>query len=232
MDTLRKTPPWVLPVAIIAAGIIVATALYFVRVNKLVHEEAGDARVIRPVTPMDHLMGNPTAPVIVVQYGDMDSEYSKKFNAIMTQIMSEYANSGKVAWAYRHFPIISLHPNAATHASASECVASIAGPESFWRFLDAIAAQAPGVNQFNPKYYDTIIAGLGVPQAVFAECLSKGTFEKHVQDDYSNALLAGATGAPYLVLIVKGQQPVSIDGALPYASMKKLLEESLKKAGQ
>lgn len=231
MDTLRKTPPWMLPVAIVVAGSIVACALYFVRINKLVHEEAGDVRVVRPVSPMDHLMGNPTAPVIVVQYGDIDSEFSKKFNAIMTQIMAEYAESGKVAWVYRHLPIIATHPYSATHASAAECVASLSGPESFWRFLDALAAQAPGTNQFDPKYYDTVISGLGVPAAPFAECLAKGTFEKRVQDDYANALLAGATGAPYLVLVVKGQPPVSIDGALPYTSMKKVLEESLKKAG-
>ena len=44
-------------------------------------------------------------------------------------------------------------------------------------------------------------------------------------------MLAGATGAPYLVLLVKGKEPITIDGALPYTSMKKVLEEALKRAG-
>ncbi len=231
LNTLRQTPQWVLPVAIVSAGIIVALAVYFVRMNDLVNNVIGDPSIIRPVTPLDHLVGNPTAPVIVVEYGDLDSEYTKKFNGIMAQIMTEYAESGKVAWVYRHFPVISLHPNAARHASASECVSSIAGPESFWRFIDALQAQAPGTNQFDPSDYGLLIAGLNVPSEAFNDCLSKGTFENRIQDDYSNALLAGATGAPYLVLMIQGQPPITVNGALPYVSMKKVLEEALKKSG-
>ncbi len=231
MDTLRTTPAWVLPVAIVAAGVIVATALYMVRIHSLVNTTTGDPAAIRPVTPVDHLMGNPSAPVVLIEYGDIDSEYTKKFNSIMEQIMTEYAESGKVAWVFRHFPIISIHPNAAAHASAAECVASIAGPNSFWRFIDAIAAQAPGSNQFSPKDYSTIIAGLNVPSDQFAACVSKGTFESKVQGDFTNATLAGAKGAPYLVLIVKGKPPVTIDGALPYSSMKKILDDAVARSG-
>lgn len=231
MNTLRSTPPWALPVAIVVAGLIIATALYFVRIHGHVANEAGDPSVVRPVTPADHLVGNPTAPVMVVEYGDIDSEYTKKFNAIMAQIMVEYAPGGHVAWVFRHFPIIALHPDAATHASAAECIASLAGADSFWRFLDAVSAQAPGTNQFDPKDYPALLSGLGVSNEAFASCLSKGTFEQRIQDDYTNAILAGATGSPHIILIVKGQRPVSISGALPYTSMKKVIEDALKKAG-
>lgn len=229
MTPLRATPSWALPVAIITAGVIVATATYVVRIHNHVAYEAGDPSVIRPVTPNDHLIGNPTAPVMVVEYGDIDSEFTKKFNSIMEQLMVEYAPGGKVAWVFRHFPIIALHPNAASHASAAECISSLAGPESFWRFLDAVAAQAPGANQFNPKDYPTLLLGLGVSKDAFALCVSKGTFEQHVQDDYTNAILAGATGSPHIILVIKGQRPVPISGALPYTSMKKVIDEALKK---
>jgi protein-disulfide isomerase len=230
MNPLRATPTWALPIAIVLAGLIVATALYFVRVHQLVTKEAGDPSIVRPVTPNDHLIGNPTAQVMVIEYGDIDSEYTKKFNAIMQQIMLEYGADGNVAWVFRHFPIIALHPDSAAHASAAECVSSLAGPESFWRFIDAIAAAAPGTNQFDPKDYGTILQGLNVSPEAFAQCVSKGTFEKRVQDDYTNAILSGGTGAPYIILTVKGQRPIPISGALPYASMKSVLEEALKKA--
>ncbi len=230
MNALRATPPWVLPVAIVLAGIIISGALYYVRVREHVTKEAGDVSVVRPVTPSDHLIGNPTAPVMVVEYGDIDSEYTKKFNAIMEQLMTEYAPGGQVAWVFRHFPIIALHPNSAAHASAAECVAALGGSERFWGFLDAIAANAPGTNQFDPRDYGTILPGLGVQSDAFTQCLSKGTYEQKVQDDYTNAILSGATGSPYIVLVVKGQRSVPISGALPYQSMKQVLDESLKKA--
>lgn len=231
MDQLKSTPTWVLPVAIIAAGIIVSIALYYVRIHSEIEKAAGNPAVVRPVTPQDHLMGNPTATVMVVEYGDIDSEHTKDFNAIMQQIMTEYADSGEVAWVFRHLPIVALHQYSAMHASAAECVSSIAGPEAFWGFLNGIAAQAPGTNQFDPRDYETITRGLNVPTDILNQCISRGTFEQRVQDDYQNAMLAGATGAPYLVLLVKGKEPITIDGALPYTSMKKVLEEALKRAG-
>lgn len=232
MNTLRSTPSWALPVAIVVAGAIIATALYFVRIHTHITSETGDPSIVRPVTPSDHLVGNPTAPVMVVEYADIDSEFTKSFDSIMEQIMVEYAPGGKVAWVFRHFPIIALHPFAATHASAAECVSSLAGPDSFWRFLDVLSAQAPGANQFDPKDYPAILSGLGVSKDAFALCLSKGTYEQRVQDDYTNAVLAGATGSPHIILLIKGQRPIPISGALPYTSMKKVIEEAIKKSGK
>lgn len=231
MDTLRQTPSWILPVAIVCAGAIIAVATYMVRMNHHVQNEAGNPSVVRPVTPQDHLTGNPTAAVIVVEYGDMDSEYTKKFNDVMTQIMTEYGTNGKVAWVFRHFPILASNPNAAAHASAAECAASLAGERAFWGFMDAIAARAPGANQFDPRDYPSIIATLGISKDAFTECVVNGVHEKRVQDDYTNAILSGGTGAPYIVLMVKGQKPISISGALPYTSMKQVLEEAIKRSG-
>lgn len=231
MDTIRSTPRWVLPVAIIAAGVIIAIATYSVRMHDHINKEAGDPSIVRPVTPSDHLIGNPTAPVMVVEYGDMDSEYAKAFDATMTQLMTEYAASGKVAWVYRHFPILASHPNAAAHASAAECATSLGTPDTFWGFLNAIAARAPGSLQFDPREYPMIVQGLNIPIQKFTACIAQGTFEKRVQDDYTNAILSGGTGAPYIILLIKGQKPVPISGALPYTSMKKVLDESIKKAG-
>lgn len=233
MDTLsRPSRPWLLPVAIVLAGAIVAVATYLVRLHTEPALTTGDPERVRPVTPEDHLVGNPTAPVMVVEYGDIDSEYTKKFNAIMEQLMTEYAPEGKVAWVFRHFPIIALHPNAAIHASAAECAASLGTADAFWRFIDAIAADAPGVNQFDPRDYPSVTARLGIDQAAFERCIAAGTFEARVQDDYTNALLAGAEGSPYIVLMSEGMEPVPINGALPYQSMKEVLDRAVAQAAK
>lgn len=229
MDIVRTSPPWALPVAIIIAGIIVAAATYTVRVHQEVAKSTGDPTIVRPVTPDDHLMGNPSAPILVIEYGDIDSAPTKAFDAVMEQLMTEYGANGKVAWVFRHFPIIALHPNAAAHASAAECAASLGGPESFWRFIDGIAVNAPDTNEFNPKDYPLLLPGLGISSDAFTSCIAQGTFENRVQADYTNAILAGATGSPYIVLLVKGQRPIPIAGALPYTSMKKILDEYIAK---
>jgi len=230
MDTLRTSPAWALPLAIVLAGVIVAGATYTVHVRQQIAKKSGDPSVVRPVTPLgDHILGNPTARIMVVEYGDIDSAPTKDFNAVMEQLMTEYGAKGDVAWVFRHFPILALHTNAAAHASAAECVASLGSPDAFWRFIDSIAVNAPGTDEFNPKNYPLLLPGLGVSKEAFTTCIADGTFEDRVQADYTNAILAGATGSPYIVLLVKGERPIPISGALPYTSMKKILDGYLEK---
>jgi protein-disulfide isomerase len=220
-----------IPAAIIIAGIMLAITTYVVRIHHTVTEGAGSPDAVRPVTPADHVIGNPSAPVVIIEYSDIDSSYGKSLELTMEQIMSEYAAGGKVAWVYRHFPITSAHPNAAAEALAAECAASLSTPATFFHFIDALQALAPGSNQFDPSEYPTLVKQFGIDQAKFDQCTTAGSFTKHIHDDYDNALASGATGSPFLVLLVKGQKPAAINGELPYTAMKKLIEQSVQKVG-
>ncbi|MEO6536510.1 MAG: hypothetical protein ABIT47_02370, partial [Candidatus Paceibacterota bacterium] len=52
-----------------------------------------------------------------------------------------------------------------------------------------------------------------------------------VASDFSNGLAVGAGGSPFSILMVKDQKPVTIDGAVPYSSMKKILDDAISKLG-
>ena len=156
-----------IPFAILFAGLLVSVAIYVVRIRHTLSHGGGNPEAVRAVTPTDHIIGNPSAPILVIEYADIDSSYSKSFQLTMEQLMTEYANSGKVAWVYRHFPLGIDHPNAATHALAAECAASLSVPTTFFRFIDSMQAAAPGENQFNPHGYPTIVRELGIDEAAF-----------------------------------------------------------------
>lgn len=220
-----------IPIAIVVAGLILAVAIYAVRIHHTITAGTGDPRMVNPVTPADHLIGNPSAPVAIIEYADIDSSYSKSFQLTMEQLMTEYAGGNKVVWVYRHFPVTSQHPNAATNALAAECAASLSTPTTFFRFIDAMQAAAPSDNQFDPKQYPALLSEFGIDTAAFTKCMTGDAFAKKVHDDYDNALAAGATGSPFVILLVHGQKPVPINGALPYAAMKKLIDQSIAKAG-
>lgn len=222
--------PWLVPGAIIAAGIILALAVYADRTHHILSTPQGSLSDLRPVSPDDHLLGNPSAPVTLIEYGDIDSEYSKQFQAVMEQLMTEYAAGGKVAWVYRHFPLIDQHPYAESHAEAAECTASLAGPAAFWHFIDTLSASAPGSSQFDPRDYSAIVPTLGIDATKFTACMDAHTFQQRVGVDFKNAMLIGATGTPYSVLLVKGQDPVTISGSVPYDAMKQIIDESIQKA--
>jgi protein-disulfide isomerase len=223
--------PWVLPGAILGAGLILAIATFVIRSHHLIAPVQGSVTAMRPISALtDHIVGNPGAGVVIVEYSDIDSPYAKQFQQSMEQLMADYAGGGKVAWVYRHFPLIDQHPNSEMHAEAAECVASLGDANSFWRFIDALNASAPDINQFDPKNYDAVVSTLGISTAKFDSCLSSHTFQQKVAADFGNALDSGASGAPFTVLLVKGQKPATIDGAIPYATLKQIVDQAVAKA--
>ena len=221
-----------LPAIIIIAGIIVAFSVYVVRIRQQVAHGTGNPEAVRPVSPEDHIIGNPSAPIVLVEYADIDSAYGKKLQLTMEQLMTEYATGNKVAWVYRHFPVTTLHGDAAMNALAAECATSVSTPAMFFRFVDAMQTYAPGTITFSPSEYKTLLDQLSLPEAPFTSCLSSRKFEQKIHDDYSNALASGATGSPYIILLVQGQKPRVIQGAPPYKTLKGIVENEIQKLPQ
>ena len=93
---------------------------------------------VEPVSDKDHLLGNPSAPVKIVEYSDLDCPFCKTFHATLQQIMEDYGKQGKVAWVYRHFPLAQLHPDAPRKAEATECATELGGQQAFWALTDQI----------------------------------------------------------------------------------------------
>ena len=224
---MQERYPYLLPLAIVIAGAILAVTIYVVRVGNDPVVAEGDAGLVRPLSTVDHIIGSPEAPVIIVEYSDIDCEYCKNYQATLAELMREYAPSGQVAWVYRHFPLISSHANAATHAEAAECAAELGGPEAFWQAIDRMQQAAPGSAQFSPGDYDTLAPGLGIDPVAFDECIRSGRFTERVTMDFENAIEAGAVGTPHTVVLIEGSEPISIKGALPYQTLKQVIDTAL-----
>lgn len=89
------------------------------------------------VSDKDHLLGNPEAPVKIVEFSDFECPYCQAFHDTMKQVMSEYGINGQVAWVYRHLPLTSIHRYALDWAKESECVNTVGGAQKFWEYVDA-----------------------------------------------------------------------------------------------
>lgn len=221
--------PWLVPVSIVLAGALLGITLYVVRISSIVPLPAGDITKLRPVSTVDHVLGNPTAPVTIITYSDIECTYCKTFQEAMEQIMSEYGPQGKVAWVYRHFPLKEEHPNAPLHAKAAECVAQQGGSNAFFRFIDALQ-QNEGRGSVTPRVYTSIISSLGLSNTDFQNCMETTRYEKRVAEDYDNGLALGVNGVPYSVILIQGHDPVPVSGSLPYTAVKKLLDIAIQKA--
>lgn len=88
---------------------------------------------VPPVTALDHIIGSPTAPIIMIEYSDLECPFCKRFGGTAKQIVAE--SNGNVAWVYRHWIV---HPGALPKAIASECVSKLKGNDAFWKYVDLV----------------------------------------------------------------------------------------------
>ena len=232
----KRTNPFIIPAAILIGFALIAAAIFF---NGNTHtlnisntpekqnaQQTPETTDIRPVDENDHILGNPNAPIMIVEYSDFDCPFCKGFHTTMQQIMDEYGTGGKVAWVYRQFPLEQLHPNAPAIALASECVADIGGNEAFWKFADTVFAQRQANELTNMTKISDYAVQAGVGKDAFDDCLKGGQLIAAVNEDFKDGVNAGVRGTPYSVVTVGGQQGV-INGAQPYEAVKQIIETLL-----
>jgi protein-disulfide isomerase len=217
-----------IPLAIVAGGVIIAVAVYASMPKRVqTGSGSGDPALVRPISASDHILGNPAAKAMIVEYCDFDSEFCKSFDDTLHQIIASEGTSGEVAWTFREFPLTELHPNALSHAKAAECVAQIAGNDAFWKFKSSLFANQP----VNPMRYGELAVAAGAPGDPFATCYASESAStpliEHIKSDRQNALDTGAAGAPYSLIVVAGKPPIVMDGAYPYDAVKQLLDQAL-----
>jgi len=209
-----------MPISIVIAGIIIAGAVYFSNSNKINNtpttqpselSTVGEAEVkIVPINADDHIVGDPNAPVIVVEYSDTECPFCKSFHTTMNRLIGEFSKDGRVAWVYRHFPLWKeengaqpLHPLAKKEAEALGCATKLGGNTKFWEYTNRIYSVTPSNNGLDPKELPNIAKFVGLDETAFNTCLSSGEFSDKVDAQYEEAKIAGANGTPFSVIVVK-----------------------------
>jgi protein-disulfide isomerase len=234
METTHKTN-WMVPISIIIAGVLIAGSLIYIKGDK--NQVAGAAAGIQdhpeekmlPVTAEDHILGNPNAPIKLVEYSDTDCPFCQAFQESLHKAVDVYGKEGKVAWVYRHF---SFHPNAPKEAEASECVAEIGGNAKFFEFIDLLFSkkdftQSP-YKGVDPKELPALAGSIGVDKVAINSCLESGRYKQKIADEYQQALDAGAQGTPYTIIVTKnGKVPIT-KGAVPYETLKSAIDSLIK----
>lgn len=177
---------------------------------------------IAPVTEKDHIRGDADAPLTWIEYSDLQCPFCASIHPNLVRLMDEY--EGKIRWVYRHFPLDQIHSAARPSAETAECVASIAGEEAFWRYVDLVFERQSELTAENV----TDFAGdIGVNKAQVQECFEAGTFKDRVNEDYNSGLAAGVQGTPNNMVIGSNGDVRVLPGALPYDQLKATVEELL-----
>lgn len=167
----------------------------------------------------DRYIGAKNAKVTLIEFSDIQCPFCSRFHPTAKRIMEEYPND--VRWVYKHFPLDSIHPEARPAAEASECVADQKGSEAFFTYLDALFANQQSLSR---TLYINEAKKLGVNETTFTNCLDSGKFKQKVENDYQQGIAAGVTGTPGSFVNTQ-----VVRGALPYETIKQMVEQELNK---
>src|SRR6266700_1614794 len=90
-------------------------------------------RLSVPIGKRDHIQGNPTAPISLLEYGDYECPHCGSAHQLV-KLLRE-ALGPDLCFVFRNFPLTSIHPHAEHAAEAAEA----AGAQGkFWEMHDCL----------------------------------------------------------------------------------------------
>jgi len=187
---------------------------------------------VKPVTAEDHVLGNRSAKVKLIEFSDFECPFCKDFHGTLKQVMTDYEKTGQVAWVYRHFPLDSLHSKARKEAQASECANELGGNDAFWAFANALFEIAPSNNRLDLAELPKIARKIGLDGSKFETCLagdpSGGKYAAHIEANYQDATASGGTGTPFTIIVDANGKVYPMTGAQSFAAVKAIIDVALK----
>ena len=239
-DKFGKNINYLVPIIILTISVVIAGIIVISKIknnnnlNNSVLEtsqldfEPGVPENVKSVNSKDHILGNPNAPVKIIEFSDFECPFCKVLQFTMWEVMSTYGKEGKVSWVYRHLPIDSIHTKARTEAVAAECAGGIGGNQSFWDYADRIFEITPSNDNLEAGLLPEIAEYIGIDRSKFEECLQSGLYNEHIEGDFRDAINSGANGTPYTIVIAPNGKTFPVSGSQTYSTMVAIIELALK----
>ncbi|MBK9211342.1 MAG: DsbA family protein [Anaerolineales bacterium] len=224
----KSKPAWTLWIAaggcvvFLCAAVFVGTLIFIGPqfVQQFLPDQVQVAEELPRVVTQSNTMGNPDAPVHIIEYGDFQCPYCLKFwSETEPQLIEEYVNTDQVYFEYRAYPIIG--PESSWAAEGAYC----AGDQGrFWEFHDTLFANWSGENvgDYTKENLVKYAKALDLNMAEFESCLSEEKHKGTVEQDAAAAEANGIHATP--TFFING---FKVEGAQPYSILKDLIEQAL-----
>jgi protein-disulfide isomerase len=152
------------------------------------------------VLPTDHVLGDPKAPVTLIEYASFTCPHCAHFSAmVLPEIKKKWVDTGKVKLIYRDFP---LDQTAVKVAQLAEC----SGNDKYFGVVDMIFSTQPKWAAASDPIAELAkslrIAGMG--DAEVKACLANDVVQTGVINDYRGGETLGVNSTP--TLFINGEQ--------------------------
>lgn len=236
MKKSRRKNEKIISISILLIGVIIAVGIILSRIEfeneaepVTIQEEVVD---IQNIDNSDHILGNPNAKIVIIEYSDFECPYCQQFHPTMKRLMREYGSTGQVAWVYRHFPITEIHPESYQTSLASECVANLDDSDNdliFWQYVDKIFANNPVQLDLDTLTQQAV--ELGIDEDEFRSCVTNEDYRDEVDRDMEDVdeilKIDSGFSTPYTLFFTNQGLENRISGAIPYEQLSAIVDEIL-----
>lgn len=226
---------WLLPASILIAAVLISGSIIYLVKSGSVQPKSpavADQGVAAPVantadiskiSDRDAILGDPNAPVTIVEYADFQCPYCGKFFTDAEPLIREqYVKTNKVKLIYRDFAF--LGPESTASAEAAECAKD---QGKFWTYHDAlynteIADGKEGNGNLNRSLFLSLAKNLKLDIDSFTSCIDSNKYADVVTKSVSDAQSFGVNSTP--ASFVNGQKIV---GAQPFSVFQAAIDQAL-----
>ncbi len=192
---------WLIGAAIAALLIVAAVAL---RPSVTEVVSAGGGGAAATVSYSAPVLGDPSAPVTIVEYADFQCPSCGAFaRGTEPELVKRYIGTGKAKLVWKNFAWIGSESKVAAQAAAC------AGDQNrFWEYHDYLYAHQRGENSgtFTAPNLKAFAGAVGLDRTGFDACLDSGRYKAAVDSDFSEVRSLNFTGTP--TFLVNGTQIV------------------------
>ncbi len=149
-----------------------------------------------PIADRDHLQGSIDAPIRLLEYGDFECPFCGAAYPLVKEIQQELGQ--RLCFAFRHFPMTTVHLHAEHAAEAAEAAAE---QGRFWEMHDILFENQDDLDDEDlAQCAETL--GLDA-QRLLAEVQS-GAYRPRVREDFRSGVRSGVNGTP--TFFINGQR--------------------------
>jgi len=171
------------------------------------------SRLSIPVGNEDHIQGDPTAEISLVEYGDYECPYCGEAYPIVKKIQARFGK--RLLFVFRNFPLSRAHP----WAEAAAEVAEFAGAHGkFWQMHDLLYKNQGSLGE---ELFLRLARSLKLSPTQLQSAIAQQTYRARVQSDFVGGVRSGVNGTP--TFFINGQRH---NGPFEFVSLSAAIEQA------
>ena len=167
------------------------------------------------------IMGNPSAPITIVEWGDYQCTFCYKFHqSSKNTLIEEYVNTGRINFVFRDFPLNGS--DSVLAAQASYCADD---QGKYWEYHDEIYKNWAGerTGWVTRQSLDQFANTVGLDLIQFSKCLDDKKYQQRVLENEKFGVKIGIKATPSF-LIFNNEKITKVEGNQPFSVFRQVID--------